>query len=176
MTSYLLNYFDSFVPMANGMFNSLWPSDAYIWLQGSRSTLVQVMAWCLTAPSHYLNQCWLAITKVQWCSSEGNFTWDITPIKISLKIIFLRFLLKSAKGQWVNLASIDSVQQFRKSMGETKLRISPSWVSYGVSIVSIWEDIYHIIMELHCIIISADQQPWKSRVVMMSILLSLMIL
>ena len=29
--------------------NSLWPSDA-IWRQGSRSTLVQVMACCLTAP------------------------------------------------------------------------------------------------------------------------------
>ena len=41
--------------------NSLWPSDA-IWWQGSGSTLVQVMAWCLTAPSHYLNQCWLIIT------------------------------------------------------------------------------------------------------------------
>ena len=41
--------------------------------QGSRSTLVQVMACSLTAPSHYLNQCWLIITKVQWCSSEGNF-------------------------------------------------------------------------------------------------------
>ena len=67
--------------------NSLWPSDA-IWRQGSRSTLVQVMACCLTAPSHYLNQCWLIITKVPWCSSEGNFTW-VT--KISLKIIFRRF-------------------------------------------------------------------------------------
>ena len=44
--------------------NSLWPSDA-IWLQRSRSTLVQVMACCLTAPSHYLNQCWLIITKAQ---------------------------------------------------------------------------------------------------------------
>ena len=27
--------------------------------QGSRSTLAQVMACCLMAPSHYLNQCWL---------------------------------------------------------------------------------------------------------------------
>ena len=35
--------------------NSLWPSDA-IWRHGSASTLVQVMACCLTAPSHYLNQ------------------------------------------------------------------------------------------------------------------------
>ena len=35
------------------------------------------MACCLSAPSHYLNQCSL-ITKVQWSSSEGNFVWDIT--------------------------------------------------------------------------------------------------
>ena len=59
--------------------HSWWPSDA-IWRQGSRSTLVQEMPFCLTAPSHYLNQCWLVITKVQWCSSEGNFAWDITAI------------------------------------------------------------------------------------------------
>ena len=37
------------------LINSLWPSDA-IWRQGPRSTLAQVMACCLTAPSHYLNQ------------------------------------------------------------------------------------------------------------------------
>ena len=39
-------------------FNSLGPSDA-IRQQRSGSTLAQVMACCLTAPSHYLNQCWL---------------------------------------------------------------------------------------------------------------------
>ena len=36
--------------------NSLKPSDA-IWRHKSGSTLAQVMACCLTAPSHYLNQC-----------------------------------------------------------------------------------------------------------------------
>ena len=59
--------------------NSLWPSDV-IWRQGSRSTLAQVMACCLTAPSHYLNQCWLMITEVLWHSPDSNFTenaWDI---------------------------------------------------------------------------------------------------
>ena len=35
--------------------NPLWPIDI-IWRHGSRSTLAQVMACCLTAPSHYLNQ------------------------------------------------------------------------------------------------------------------------
>ena len=43
--------------------NSLWPNDA-MWRQRSWSTLAQVMACCLTAPSHYLNQCWLIISKV----------------------------------------------------------------------------------------------------------------
>ena len=40
--------------------NSLWPSDA-IWQYRSGSTLAQVMACCLTASSHYLNQCWLTL-------------------------------------------------------------------------------------------------------------------
>ena len=43
---------------------SLWPDDA-IWRQRSGSTLAQVMACCLTAPSHYLNQCWSIIREVQ---------------------------------------------------------------------------------------------------------------
>ena len=53
--------------------NSVWPSDA-IWLHCSGSTLAQVMAWCLTAPSHYLNQCWLIIKVFPRQSPESNFT------------------------------------------------------------------------------------------------------
>ena len=52
--------------------SSLWPSDA-IWRQRTWSTLVQVMACCLMAPSHYLNQCWLIISEVPWHIPEGNF-------------------------------------------------------------------------------------------------------
>ena len=48
-------------------FNSLRPSDA-ICRHRSGSTLAQVMACCLTAPSHYLNQYWLIIIEVQWHS------------------------------------------------------------------------------------------------------------
>ena len=55
------------------MLNSLWPRDV-VWRQGSRSTLAQVMACCLTAPSHYLNQCWLMISEVLWHSPNNNFT------------------------------------------------------------------------------------------------------
>ena len=51
-------------------FNSLWPSDA-MRRQRTEFTLAQLMACCLTAPSHYLEQCWLIISKVLWHSSEG---------------------------------------------------------------------------------------------------------
>ena len=60
----------------NIMFNSLWPSGTICW-QKSGLTLVQVMACCLTGPSHYLNQCW---GKVQWHSSECNFTRNTSAI------------------------------------------------------------------------------------------------
>ena len=71
-------------------FNSLEPSDA-IWHQRSGSTLAQVMAYCLTASSHYLNQCWLIISKVQWHPPESNFTKDTSVTEISCKITYLNF-------------------------------------------------------------------------------------
>ena len=45
--------------------NSLWPSDI-IWRHKSGTTLAQLMASCLTTPSHYLNQCWFIIEGVLW--------------------------------------------------------------------------------------------------------------
>ena len=70
-------------------FDSLWPSDA-IWCWGSWSTLVQVMACCLMASSHYLNQCWLIIGEVFWYLLEDNFTGNAQHIYLifhmSLKI------------------------------------------------------------------------------------------
>ena len=53
--------------------NSLHSSDA-IWWHKSGSTLVQAMACCLMAPSHYLNQCWLS-----WVRSSDNYLWAISP-------------------------------------------------------------------------------------------------
>ena len=62
-------------------FNSLWPDDA-IWRHRSGSTLAQVMACCLTAPSHYLNQSWLIISKVL-CHSSPRGQW-VNTFHISL--------------------------------------------------------------------------------------------
>ena len=67
-----LNWINRWFTRQQGV-NSLWPSDV-IWRHRSGSTLAQVMACCLTAPSHYLNQCWLIISKIQLHSSDCNFT------------------------------------------------------------------------------------------------------
>ena len=82
--------------------NSLWPNDA-IWRHISRSTLAQVMACCLTAPSHYLNQCWLIFRKVQWHSVRGNLTRDSSPFNHwnKLENYMTKILFKSPRGQCV---------------------------------------------------------------------------
>ena len=53
--------------------NPLGTCDA-IWRHRSWSTLAQIMACCLMAPSHYMSQCWLIISHVLTQSPQGNFT------------------------------------------------------------------------------------------------------
>ena len=66
-------------PYALPFLNSLRPSEA-IWKHRVGSTLAQVMACYLTAPSHYLKQHWLSISMVQWHSSKYNPTRDTSAI------------------------------------------------------------------------------------------------
>ena len=87
--------------------NSLWHRDA-IRRQGTKSTLAQVMACCLTASSHYLNQCWLIISKVRWHSSEANImrrSEDTNQLNKIENSIF-RIASRSPRGQWVNSGSL----------------------------------------------------------------------
>ena len=56
-----------------------WLIDA-IWRHRSGSTLAQVMACCLRAPSSYLNQCWLIPNMVQWQSPKSYFTINTSAI------------------------------------------------------------------------------------------------
>ena len=110
-------------------FNSLWPSDT-IWQHKSGSTLAQVMAYCLTAPSHYLNQCWLIISKVQWHSSECNFTRDTSAISHWnwLESYLSKILFKSPRGQWVN-SSVYLLQQFFLFFGGCGQPYKQPWLS-----------------------------------------------
>ena len=96
----------------NNQVNSLRPSDA-IWRQWSWTTLAQVMACCLTAPSHYLNQCWLIIRGVLWHTSESSFAGIAQGIDSGYEFEkdILKNIFKSPRGQWVNVPT--SSIQFR---------------------------------------------------------------
>ena len=67
-------------------FSDLWYRGYLNVVSGLRSalTLAQVVACFLMAPSHYLNQCWLIISEVQWQSPVCNLTIG----KISLKFTY----------------------------------------------------------------------------------------
>ena len=84
-------------------FNSLWPS-GIIWQQGSRSTLAQVMACCLMAPSHYLNQCWLIISEVLRHSTEGNVAGNAPDIYhwYDFENDSFKITTASPRSHWVN--------------------------------------------------------------------------
>ena len=86
------------------LLNSLGPGDT-IWWHKSGSTLARVMACCLTAPSHYLNQCWLIISEVQRHSPGRNFMRDVPTIIRwnELENHLTKSFLKSSRGQWVNI-------------------------------------------------------------------------
>ena len=88
-------------------FNSSRPSDA-IWWQWSWTTLAQVMACCLTAPSHYRNQCWLIIRGVLWHSSENSFAGIAQGINSGYEFEkhILKIIFKSPRCQWVKPGNI----------------------------------------------------------------------
>ena len=57
------------------------------------------MAWCLMAPSHYLNQCWLLICEVLWYLHESNFIASVqTTILYNEFEIILQKLLPHLPG------------------------------------------------------------------------------
>ena len=73
--------------------NLLWPSDA-IRRQGTESTLAQVMACCLMAPSHYLNQCWLIVRRagLLWSQQDFEWRWSV-PLFKCLTVLEFSFIL-----------------------------------------------------------------------------------
>ena len=85
--------------------NSLWPSDAKR-RHRSESTLTQVMTWCLTAQSHYLNQCCLTMNEVLRHSTEGSFTGNAQEIYSWCEFENYQFDITVAisMDQWVNVA------------------------------------------------------------------------
>ena len=71
------------------LFNFVWSSDA-IWRHRSGSIMGQIMAYCLTTPNHYINQCSLIISEARnipmWSIQQGMF--QISILNVFLKIAF----------------------------------------------------------------------------------------
>ena len=63
------------------------------------------MACCLTAPSHYLNQCWLITRGVLWHTSESSFAGIAQGIDSGYEFEkdILKNIFKSPRGQWVKV-------------------------------------------------------------------------
>ena len=61
------------------------------------------MSCCLTAPSHYLDQCWLMISEVLWHSPDSNFTENTLDIYHwnDFEIYSFETVVKSHRGQWI---------------------------------------------------------------------------
>ena len=82
--------------------NSLSPWEA-IWRRRSGWTLAQVLACCLTAPSHYLKPCWLITRRVLWYLPKGSSTGNAH--ESNHNNVFENYTLKikamSPRGQWV---------------------------------------------------------------------------
>ena len=89
----------------NRFIDSLWPSDT-ICRHKSGTTFAQIMAGCLRATSHYLNQRWLIISKVQWYSRECNFIRDSSNTNLLnyFENDLSKVSLKSPRCQWVKCA------------------------------------------------------------------------
>ena len=87
--------------------NSLWPSDA-IWWQRSGSTLVQLMACCLTTPSQY----WTSVDLSSARSSDiflGAISQQLSQPSIIvnwLEKCSSKISLKSLRDQWVSIIVI----------------------------------------------------------------------
>ena len=59
----------------------LWPSDA-ICRHRSGSTVAQENDCCVTAPNHYLKQCWLLISLFLWHSPGNDFAGSAQAISL----------------------------------------------------------------------------------------------
>ena len=85
-------------------------------LKDDKSTLVHVMAWCLTAPSHYLNQCWprslplYVVTRPQWVNSLAHGRCGSNFKSIIFTLIFQIDIMSTSRGPaltWLWMPPID---------------------------------------------------------------------
>ena len=104
---FIYNYLHRFLnKIFAQFFNSLWPSDM-IGYHRTFTTLVQVKTFCLTAPSHYLNQFGLAM-RYSGIHSRVIFIWTPVLKNINCQVVYgiqtFEITATFPKRQWVKNA------------------------------------------------------------------------
>ena len=109
------------------------------------STMVQVMACSLTAPSHYLNQCYLYISKALWHSSEDIIIrrFEDTNQLSKVENYIFEITLRSSWGQWVNSSpstNLPTPSPSQIPIQPPPVNIQQQWtntvnISYGVYLI-----------------------------------------
>ena len=99
-----------------------------------KSTLVQVMAWCRQAPSHYLSQCWPrsmspnGVTRPQWVNSlwYSDAIWSRrsgSTLSLAQVMIWCLMAPRHCLNQYCLIISINSMaftwEQFHRKMLQT---------------------------------------------------------
>ena len=130
-------------------FNFLWPSDT-IWQHKYESILAQVMA-CMTAPSHYLNQCSLLISETLWLSPETRFlsSAQATVLFNEFEKYMLSITTILPRGQWIDSIESWIVVAVVKSGSHVVIECH-KWLAQGVykSKLLIWDRGYPAKMAL----------------------------
>ena len=113
------------------IFKSISSTVAFRWmaqdLTDDNSTLVQVMPWCLTAPSHYLNQCWLR-SIMPYVASHGHNELKFMKLASVMNLVLPTFFLINPLHSFMHWPGKKSLLDFRvKSIQVTcAMLINPS--------------------------------------------------
>ena len=113
-------------PLTVSSLNSMWPNKL------SGSTLVQVMAWCHQAPSHYLNQCWLLISKILW-SVQAGILYNVYSVWWKLYFQNYSCIFQGSMSQGMSVMTKPSLYHSVFTSGHS---ITASWIKCA----SLWRD------------------------------------
>ena len=126
-----------------------------------KSTLVQVMAWCHQATSHYLSQCWprslspYGVTRPQWVKRIFFIETFVFLTEISLKLVPLNpvmWLVLVRESEWFGTKQASSHclnQWWHSPLIPLCVNKLPQWVKkwqcLGSNYKSVWADFMSLI-------------------------------
>ena len=109
-----------------------------------QSTLVQVMAWCLRATSHYLSQCWsrflspYGVTRPQWVNGGNEILGH--KLRATLKLNKILIIVEYSTNRLHDMCDWSSEESNMKSVVSGLLTSFLSWISNNMT-NKVWGDV-----------------------------------